>query len=110
MKRGEIYWANFDPSIGSEIRKRRPAVIVSNNSANKNLDRVQVVPLTSHIKKIYVSETLIIINGKKSKAMADQITTLDKARFGNKISSVSDDEMSEIERIISLQLGLTKMH
>ena len=54
MKRGEVWWINFDPSIVGEIRKQRPAVIVSNDAANHYLNRVQVVPITSNVDKLYV--------------------------------------------------------
>ncbi len=50
MLRGEVWWVNFDPCVGSEVQKQRPAVIISNNIANKNLERVVVVPLTSNVK------------------------------------------------------------
>ena len=78
MKRGEVWWVSFDPSIGGEIRKKRPAVIVSNNAANQFLNRVQVVPLTSSVGKLYPSEAYITLRRKKAKAMADQLTTVSK--------------------------------
>lgn len=74
-KRGEVWWVNFDPSIGQEVKKKRPAVIVSNDVSNKYLKRYQVVPLSSQVEKIYPTETIIKIGKKVSKAMADQLTT-----------------------------------
>jgi mRNA interferase MazF len=62
MKRGEVWWVNFDPSIGGEIKKKGPAVIVSNDESNKFLNRVQVIPLTSRTDKLYPSEELVIFN------------------------------------------------
>jgi mRNA interferase MazF len=102
----EIWWVNFDPSVGQEVKKRRPAVIISNDLSNKYLKRYQVLPLSSQIKKLYPSEVIIEIDGKKSKAMADQLTTVSELRFLNKIGDVKAVEMEEIERIIRLQLDL----
>jgi len=62
MKRGSVWWVEFDPSIGSEIQKTRPAVIVSNDTANKYLDRVVVIPLTSNVSRIYPGETVITVD------------------------------------------------
>jgi mRNA interferase MazF len=106
MKRGEVWWVNLDPAIGTEINKTRPAVIISNDSANKFLNRVQIIPLTSNVENCYPSEAIIILNGKKSKAMADQITTADKNRLKDKIGSVSTKDMGAIEKVIKIQLGL----
>ena len=81
MDRGEVWWVNFDPCVGGETQKRRPAVIVNNNASNKFLSRVQVVPLTSNTDRPYPSEACVIVNGKQGKAMADQLSTVSKMRL-----------------------------
>ena len=106
MKRGEVWWVSFGPSIGGEIRKKRPAVIVSNNAANQFLNRVQVVPLTSSLGKLYPSEAYITIRGKKAKAMADQLTTVSKERLINQAGSISKTELEGLARAIMIQLDL----
>jgi mRNA interferase MazF len=86
MKRGEVWWVNFEPSVGGEIRKKRPAVIISNDAANKYLNRVQVVPLTSKVEHIYPSEALVGVDDQQNKAMADQLTTVSKQRLIDRMS------------------------
>jgi mRNA interferase MazF len=105
-KRGEIWWINFDPSIGQEVSKKRPAVIVSNDLSNRYLKRYQVVPLSSKTDKLYPSETLINLGDSASKVMADQLTTVSELRFLERIGQVNKTEMEQIERIIRLQLDL----
>jgi len=105
-KRGEIWWVNFDPAVGQEIRKTRPAVIVSNNTSNRFLARYQVIPTSTQSGKIYPGETEINISGKDGRAMIDQITTVSELRFRNKIGKVTSDEMERIEDILKFQLGL----
>ncbi len=106
MKRGEVWWISFDPSMGGEIRKKRPAVIISNNAANQFLNRVQVVPLTSSVGKLYPSEAYITLRGKKAKAMADQLTTVSKERLINQAGAISKTELEGLERAIMIQLDL----
>jgi mRNA interferase MazF len=107
MTRGSVWWVEFDPSVGSEIQKTRPAVIVSNDMANKFLARVVVIPLTGNVSRVYPGEAIVTVDGNKNKAMTDQIMSADKSRLKNKISELSDADMVSIEiamkRFLNLQ-------
>lgn len=105
-KRGEIWWVNFDPFIGQEIKKKWPAIIISNNISNRYLKRYQVIPCSSNTDTIYPTEVKIKIGNEKSKALVDQITTVSEIRFLNKIGIVPNEEMKKIEKVVKLQLGL----
>ena len=106
MKRGEVWWVSFDPSLGGEIQKPHPAVILSNDASNRHLKRVQVLPLTSNTERLYPSHTYVQINGETRKAMADQITTASKQRLQARIGVLSPEDMAGVDRVVRLQLGL----
>jgi len=106
MKRGEVWWVDFEPAKGGEIRKRRPAVIVSNDIANANLNRLQVVPLTSNSGRLYPSEAEISVAGQVSKAMADQLATVAKERLGKQLGVLSRDDLRQVEHVLKIQLAL----
>lgn len=107
-RRGDVWWVSFDPSLGGEIRKTRPAIIVSNNAANAVLNRVIVVPLTSQKAKVYPGEALITLNGEQCKAMADQIAAASKQRLRNRFGSLSSADMNAVEGAVLLQLGIRR--
>lgn len=106
MRRGEVWWIDFNPSIGGETQKVRPAIIVSNDASNKVLNRVQVIPTTSNATKCFPCEAYVEVEGKMSKAMADQLATVSKLRLKKKIGKISEQNMFEIERAIKVQLDL----
>src|SRR5215469_14508432 len=97
-RRGEVWWIAFDPSMGGEARKTRPAIIVSNNAANDALNRIQVVPLTSNTRRTYPGQAVVRLGHATSKACADQIATASKGRLRGRLGQVSAADMAGVER------------
>ena len=92
---------------GRRDLKDAAGVCVSNDASNRNLNRVQVVPITSNGVRVYPCEAAIELNGEPGKAMADQIATVAKQRLKSKIGTLSRDDMHSVERTVRLQLGLS---
>jgi len=103
-----VWWVAFDPSVGGEIRKTRPALVLSNNAANAALNRVIVVPLTSHTEKLYPGEAIATLNGEQSKAKADQLATAAKERLRSKLGNLSFADLAAVEKAVLLQLGIRR--
>jgi mRNA interferase MazF len=106
MRRGEVWQVSFAGSSGGEVRKTRPAVIVSNNAANEHANRVQIVPFSSKTGKLYPCDAMVTVNGRESKAMADQIATVTKERLLQFLGVLSPHDLHSVEMAIRIQLGL----
>jgi mRNA interferase MazF len=106
MRRGEVWWVALDPVRGGEVGKTRPAIIVSNDEANRTRNRVQVVPLSSNLSRVYAWEARVALRGRSSKALADQIRTVAKERLSTRIGSLSLADLHEVERALRVQLNL----
>jgi mRNA interferase MazF len=105
-QRGEVWLVSFDPAIGGEIQKTRPAVVLSNDTANTLLNRIQVVPVSSQINRLYPAEAYITLNGERRKAMADQLTTISKLRLLRYLGSLSPEDLGGVVQAVFVQLGL----
>ena len=105
-RRGEVYWVILDPVVGTEIRKTRPAVIVSNNSCNRYGTRVVVLPITSNVDSHYHGEARVEVNGKPGRALGDQIRSIDKRRLKGRAGVLSSQEMAKIDEALGITLDL----
>ncbi|MBI2336447.1 MAG: type II toxin-antitoxin system PemK/MazF family toxin [Deltaproteobacteria bacterium] len=110
-RRGDLFWVNLDPTVGTEIRKKRPAIIISNNAANRRYHQVTVIPLTSQkIQEIEPFQVYVAAQEsglqKESKALAEQIRTVSKLRLGSRIGNLSTETLTLLEKAIQIHLDL----
>ena len=105
-QRGEVWLVSFDPATGGEIQKTRPAVVLSNETANALLNRLQVVPVSSQVSRLYPAEAYITLNGERRKAMADQLTTISKLRLIRRLGVLSPEDLGGVVQAVIVQLGL----
>ena len=111
FKRGEIYFAKLNPTVGSEIQKSRPVLIVSNDIANKYSNLITVLPITSQVSKVYNFEVFLSKEesglDKDSKVACHQIRTISKLRIsGKKVGLIDDSLMNQVENSLLLHLGI----
>ncbi len=105
-KRGDIYWVSFDPSQGTEIQKTRPAIVLSNDMLNKNLNRIIVAPITSNTKHVFDFDCAVIVEKKKGKIMLDQLRAVDKSRLKNYIESIEAKTLKTLEDALKITFDL----
>jgi mRNA interferase MazF len=111
MKRGEIYYADLNPTVGSETAKRRPVLLVSNDANNRTVSTVTILPIASNVSRVYPFEVLLQPQDsgfpKSSKVQAQQVRTLSKQRLERDVvGRLSEKTMSLINLALKLHLGL----
>jgi mRNA interferase MazF len=110
MRRGDMYLVDFDPSVGAEIRKRRPALIISCDEANRHLRTVTVIPLSSKVEKVYPFEVFVDKNVSgldvDSKLKVTQIRAVDKARLSKYLGTLDSATIKKTEDAIKLHLAM----
>lgn len=106
-KRGDVYWVNLDPTVGTEINKLRPCLIISCNEGNEESSRVTVAAITSSIKTVLPFQVKISLKNKESKILLNQIRTIDKQRLGQKMASLDKETMLEVNKAIKISLAIT---
>ena len=114
VKRGDIWLVNLDPTIGHEIKKSRPAVIIQNDVGNKYSPITIVAPITSqNIEKVYPIEVFLTRRGsgleKNSKVLLNQIRAIDKRRLIKKLGKADYEMMNKINNSIKISLGLIEV-
>lgn len=106
IERGDIWWINLDPTVGSEIKKRRPCVVLSANEINRGRATPVVVPLSSSPEGAPPIMVPVSSAGKDSVAVIDQIRAVDKKRFANRAGVLSTEDMRRIELAVKEVLQL----
>lgn len=99
-RRGEVWLVAFDPAVGGEVRKTRPAMVLSNDEANAVLNRMQVVPVSSSVAVLYPAEAGVLFNGRRGKAMADQITTVSVLRLRRRMGLFGRADIEAVEAVV----------
>jgi mRNA interferase MazF len=107
-RRGDVYWVVLDPALGTEIRKTRPAVVISNDSCNRYGSRVVVLPITSNVESLYPGEARIEVRGAPARVLGDQIRSIDKTRLRSRIGRLTKQELQGVENAVQITLDLLR--
>lgn len=107
-RRGDVYWVALDPAVGTEIRKTRPAVVISNDSCNRYGSRIVVLPVTSNVESLYPGEARIEVRGEPARVLGDQIRSVDKTRLRSRIGRLTKQELLRVEDAVQITLDLLR--
>ena len=105
IKRYDIYFADLNPAMGSEIQKVRPVVVISQDEMNKYLDTVVICPLTSKLHPRWRTRIQIKCANKNAEIAVDQIRTISKQRLKNKLDQLSDIKAAQLRKLITDMYG-----
>ena len=108
IRRGDVVWVALDPTIGSEIQKTRPAIVVSNDAMNRFGQRMIVVPVTSNVDNCFPGEALVTIKGKPNRALGDQMRSVDKTRLRGRLDRLSHAETEAVDQALIVSLALER--
>lgn len=110
IKQGDVFWVNFDPLVGSEVKKIRPAVVVSNDINNEHSPIISIAPVTSSVARIYSFEVEIPAGtsnlSSRSKIMVNQTRAIDKVRLVEFIGSLPDALMARVKAALKLHYDI----
>ncbi len=106
IRRGDVYWIALDPVVGTEIQKTRPAVVVSNDSCNAFGMRIVVVPVTSNVTSLYPGEAVVLVKGRRARALGDQVRSVDRARLRGRIGRLTAAEVEAVDEALRITLAL----
>ena len=107
-RRGDVFWVVLDPGLGTEIRKTRPAVVISNDSCNRYGSRVVVLPITSNVESLYPGEARIEVRGAPARVLGDQIRSIDRTRLRSRIGRLTKQELLSVENAVQITLDLLR--
>lgn len=110
IRRGEVYWVDFRGSIGAEIRKVRPAVVVSDDGHNDYMGTVTVAPLSSSTSRLRIYEAAVpaglIGDGRPGRVKTHQLRAVDKKRLGEKLGALPVGAMADVDATLRIHLGI----
>mgnify|MGYP003383463508 CR=1 FL=1 len=106
VSRGDVVWVNLGPTVGTEIKKTRPAVVFSNDSCKRYGTRVVVVPITSNVESLYPGEALVSLGKRPGRALGDQLRSVDRVRVGKRLGRLTAEELSSVDEALRTTLAL----